>query len=56
MNENESGEMSKVGEKRVKGRAEYVSDMNLSTCVMLGLVSFHLSCALVMQIEKEVLI
>lgn len=30
-----------------------MSDMNLSAWVTLGRVSFHLSCASVMQIEKE---
>lgn len=36
----------KKKKKQGKGR-EYVSDMNLSACVTLRLVSFHLSCALV---------
>lgn len=58
VNENQSERTSKVGreKKESEGEREYVSDMNLSACVSLGRVSFHLSCALVMQIEKEVLI
>lgn len=51
MNKNESERMSNVlGKKKKKtrkGEREYVSDMNLSACVTLRLVSFHLSCALV---------
>lgn len=35
--------MSKV-RKRGKGREEYVSDMNLSACAIMGQLSFHLSC------------
>jgi len=34
------------------GEREHVSDMNLTAWVSLGPASFHLSCVLVMQIEK----
>lgn len=56
VNENQSERMSKVEEKESEGERKNVSDMNPSACVTLGRVSFHLFRALVMQIEKEVLI
>lgn len=40
--------MSLRRKRKKQGKVrEYVSDMNLSACVTLRLVSFHLSCALV---------